>query len=252
MIKLSRSKIDLFLQCPRCFWLDVKRQVKRPQPAPYTINNAVDYLLKQEFDVYREKGEPHPIMIKAGIDAIPYAAPEMNQWRHNFTGVRHEDEQNGFLVFGAVDDIWINPAGELIVVDYKATGANQHKIHESYPRQMEIYQWLLQRNNYKVSPTGYFVFARANKAKTFGHGQAVLPFDIFVEPLQGDPGWIPGALAQARKAYDKSDPPAPAEGCEYCRYRADAGKAATAPQEPVPKKTGHALAQGKNLTLDLS
>ena len=239
MIKLSRSKIDLFLQCPRCFWLDVKCQVKRPQPAPYTINNAIDYLLKQEFDVYREKGEPHPIMIEAGIDAIPYAAPEMNQWRHNFTGVRYEDAQNGFLVFGAVDDVWINPKGELIVVDYKATGANQHKIHESYPRQMEIYQWLLQQNKYKVSPTGYFVFARANKGKTFGHAEpavasgegggkvGLLPFDIFVEPLRGDTGWIPEVLAQARKAYDESDPPPPATECEYCRYRLDAVKVTT-------------------------
>ena len=263
MVKLSRSKIDLFVKCPRCFWLDVKKGVKRPPPAPYTINSAIDYLLKQEFDIYREKGEPHPIMIEAGVEAVPYAAPEMDKWRHNFTGVRYEDKKNDFLVFGAVDDVWINPKGQLIVVDYKSTGAAQHKIHESYPRQMEIYQWLLSQNDYDVSPVGYFVFARANKGKTFGHGQAVLPFDIFVEPLNGDPSWIPGTLMKMRAVLDSDIPPDPSGKCinpqtdfekndAYCKYRLDAVKAATLPKETLPKPTAHAARKTKDNPLDFS
>ena len=102
---------------------------------PYTINNAVDYLLKQEFDVYREKGEKHPVMAENGIEALPYKHEKLNEWRHNFTGVRYNHEPTDFTVFGAVDDVWVNPAGELIVVDYKATGANEHKIHDSYGKQ---------------------------------------------------------------------------------------------------------------------
>ena len=72
MTKISRSKIDLFVKCPQCFWLDLRHGVKQPPPAPYTINSAIDYLLKQEFDRYRAKGEPHPIMVANGVDAIPY------------------------------------------------------------------------------------------------------------------------------------------------------------------------------------
>ncbi len=225
MKKISRSKIDLFLECPRCFWLDMKHGVKRPQPAPYTINSAIDWLLKQEFDRYRKAGEPHPIMLRAGIEAVPYAAPEMDKWRHNFTGVQYNHEPTGFLVTGAVDDVWVNRDKELIVVDYKATGANEHKIHKSYPRQMEIYQWLLRQNNYAVAPVGYFVFARVNKADSFGHdGQnagrvGLLPFDIFVEPLEGDDSWIPGALAGARETLDSDLPPSHGPECEYCKYR---------------------------------
>ncbi len=224
MTKISRSKIDLFVKCPRCFWLDVKHGVKQPPPAPYTINSAIDYLLKQEFDVYREKGEPHPIMKAHGIDAIPYKSPEMDKWRHNFTGVRHHHVPTDFMVFGAVDDVWISPKGQLIVVDYKATGANEHKIHESYPRQMEIYQWLLKQNGYDVSPVGYFVFARVDKADGFSNGQGKpnLTFDIFVEPLKGDPSWIPDTLVRARAVLDSDNPPAAAEKCEYCAYRKNA------------------------------
>ncbi|MEK7212127.1 MAG: PD-(D/E)XK nuclease family protein [Patescibacteria group bacterium] len=228
MTKLSRSKIDLFLKCPRCFWLDVKHGVKRPPPAPYTINSAIDYLLKQEFDIYREKGKPHPIMVKAGIDAVPYKSEHLNTWRHNFTGVQHHYEPMDFLVFGAVDDVWVNPQGELMVVDYKATGARQHQVYDDYKRQMEIYQWLLAQNKFKVSPTGYFVFARVNKANGFSPpagGEPVLSFDIFVEPYSGDYGWLPGVLAQAKGVLNEKSAPAPGIDCEYCHYR-DSARAA--------------------------
>lgn len=115
MVKLSRSKIELFLDCPRCFWLDMKKGVKRPPPAPYTINSAIDGLLKKEFDVYREDGTAHYIIKKYNIDAIPYKCEQINTWRHNFTGVQFHHKSTDFLVFGAVDNVWANPAGELIV-----------------------------------------------------------------------------------------------------------------------------------------
>ena len=54
MIKISRSKIDLFLECPRCFYLDVVKKIKRPPGFPFNLNNAVDMLLKKEFDRHRE------------------------------------------------------------------------------------------------------------------------------------------------------------------------------------------------------
>ncbi len=257
--KLSRSKIELFTECPRCFWLDVKKGVKRPSFPPYTINNAVDYLLKQEFDVYREKGKPHPIMVANDVDAIPFMHKDLDKWRHNFTGVQYEHEPSGFLVTGAVDDVWVNPHtsrgvgaspyGLLHVVDYKATGAMKHQIYDSYRRQMEIYQWLLRQNGFDVSPVGYFVFAKVSKASGFsangdlssdlsteglpkaealakeeGEYMARLPFDLFVEPLEGDDAWVPGTLTEARRVYELESAPAAGDACEYCRYRGEAGR----------------------------
>ncbi len=219
MLKLSRSKIELFLECPRCFWLEMKKGIKRPPPAPYTINNAIDYLLKKEFDKYREKGQPHPIMKKHGIEAIPYNTPEIQQWRNNFTGVQHHHQPTDFLVYGAVDDVWVNPQGELSVVDYKATGANEHQMYDSYRRQLEIYQWLLQRNDFPVSPKSYIVFARVNKANGFESAEPALSFDIFVEPYEGDDSWIEPALKNARNILDSKEAPTSSENCLYCQYR---------------------------------
>ncbi len=215
MTKLSRSKIELFLDCPRCFWLDMKKGLKRPPPAPYTINSAIDSLLKKEFDVCRQDGIAHYLISKYNIDAVPYKCGQIDAWRNNFTGIQFEHKPTDFLVFGAIDDVWVNPQQELIVVDYKATGANNYQIYPAYKRQMEVYQWLLLRNNFKVAKTGYFLFAKVNKAGGFAAGK--LSFDLSLEPLQGDTSWVEAILSAARKVLDG---PIPAHGaeCLYCQF----------------------------------
>ncbi|MCX6789718.1 MAG: PD-(D/E)XK nuclease family protein [Candidatus Gribaldobacteria bacterium] len=162
--KLSRSKIDMFLKCPRCFYYDRRLGISQPPGFPFTLNSAVDSLLKQEFDVYRAKGTQHPLQKKYKIDARPVPHDDLAKWRHNFTGIQYLHQPTNFLITGAIDDLWQNSQGEYLVVDYKATAKAEEITelnqgwHISYKRQMEVYQWLLRQNGYKVSSTGYFVY----------------------------------------------------------------------------------------------
>ncbi|MGH8248319.1 MAG: PD-(D/E)XK nuclease family protein, partial [Gammaproteobacteria bacterium] len=71
--RLSRSKVELFVACPRCFYLDRRLGVAPPSGPPFNLNSAVDELLKREFDTYRKLSQPHPLMERSGVDAIPYA-----------------------------------------------------------------------------------------------------------------------------------------------------------------------------------
>ena len=75
--QLSRSKIELFIDCPRCFWLDVARGIPRPSGPPFTLNNAVDALMKAEFDRFRVAGEPHPLFASVGLDAVGSTPEEL-------------------------------------------------------------------------------------------------------------------------------------------------------------------------------
>src|SRR3989344_5691959 len=157
--KLSRSKIDLFLQCSRCFYYDRKLGVGRPPGFPFALNSAVDHLLKAEFDIHRTKGTKHPLIKKYGIDAQPVAHEDLDKWRHNFTGIQYLHKTTNLLIFGGIDDLWQDSRGNYIVVDYKATSKNE-EITElnkdwqmGYKRQMEVYQWLLRQNGYKGSDT---------------------------------------------------------------------------------------------------
>lgn len=222
--KLSRSKIDLFHACPRCFFLDRRLGIGRPQGPPFTLNNAVDKLLKKEFDTHRAAGTKHPLMEHYRIDAIPFAHQHLNQWRENFVGVQHLHEPTNFLVTGAIDDLWVNPKGELIVVDYKATSKEgevslEGRWQQSYKRQLEVYQWLLRRNGFVVSPQGYFVYCNGRTDRQAFDGK--LEFDVVVLPYRGDDAWVEPALISAKTCLAGSLPQ-PAEDCEYCSYRAAA------------------------------
>ena len=84
--RLSRSKIELFMQCPRCFWLDARLKITRPSGPPFNINKAIDELFKKEFDHYRALQKPHPIMSSNQVNAVPFHHNDLNKWRTNFTG----------------------------------------------------------------------------------------------------------------------------------------------------------------------
>lgn len=88
LFPLSRSKVDLLRQCPRCFYLDRRLGIARPPGYPFSLNSAVDAHLKKELDVQRWNEAPHPLMDEAGIDAVPFAHPELEIWMSNFKGIR--------------------------------------------------------------------------------------------------------------------------------------------------------------------
>ncbi|MCH7828303.1 PD-(D/E)XK nuclease family protein [Patescibacteria group bacterium] len=222
--RLSRSKIENFLKCPRCFYLDRRLGVDQPPGYPFSLNAAVDTLLKKEFNLLRTKREPHPLFKEYGIDAVPFQHPKMDEWRETLKGLQYYHEPSGFLVTGAVDDIWQNSEGELHVVDYKATAKNGEvnldaDWQRSYKNQMEIYQWLLrhQPDGFKVSPLGYFVYVNGKMNREAF--DARLEFDMKIILYKGDDSWIEKALMDAKKVLDSDKLPQANEGCDYCLYR---------------------------------
>ena len=221
--KLSRSKIDLFRECPRCFYIDNKLGLARPKGPSFTLNIAVDALLKKEFDIYRLAKTAHPLMKKYGVDAVPFAHADLDSWRENFVGIQYRHETTGFLVTGAVDDIWIDSDCNLIVVDYKATSKDgtmdsldDTKWQTQYRRQMEVYQWLLRKKGYKVSDTGYFVYVNGKKDKAAFDGK--LEFDVTLIAHNGDGSWIEKTLADIKRCLDDDRIPSPSGDCDYCSY----------------------------------
>lgn len=225
--KLSRTKLEDFMRCERCFYLDRRLGVGKPSTPPFSLNAAVDLLLKKEFDERRAKGVPHPIMTAYKIDAVPFAHEKMDVWRENFVGVQYLHKESNFLVFGAVDDLWVNKNGELIVVDYKATAKDgevnlDSEWQDGYKRQMEIYQWLLRHNDFKVSDVGYFVYVNGKRdAKAF---DGKLEFAVKVIPYEGKSDWVGDKLVAARECLVAETLPKMNPACEYCQYRAAAQK----------------------------
>lgn len=218
---LSRSKVDMFLKCPRCFYLEQRLGIKIPSGPGFSLNSAVDHLLKKEFDIRRAQRLSHPLMEAYGIDAVPAMHEDLEVWRENFKGIRVIHELTNFELFGAIDDLWINPAGEYHIVDYKATSTIKEitlddQWKQWYKVQAEFYQWLFRARDFKVNDIAYFVFANATKdRKAF---DAKLEFEVTIIPHNGDDGWVEGTLRKMKDCLESNDPPAAGDGCEYCQY----------------------------------
>jgi len=120
--RLSRSGLDLFVNCPRCFYIDKRLGTGRPPGFPFSLNSAVDHLLKKEFDIHRAKNKAHPLMKKYGIAAVPVAHKDLDMWRENFQGIRYCNGRKDREAFDAKlefdvtliackgDDAWVEPA----------------------------------------------------------------------------------------------------------------------------------------------
>ena len=223
--KVSRSKIELFMQCPRCYWLDVRLKITRPNSPPFNINKTIDELFKKEFDTHREAQTPHPIMAAGGLKAVPMQHQQLDDWRNTFVGVTTLHKPTNLHVFGGIDDVWVNDDGEAIVVDYKATSKDKEVSIDSdwqisYKRQLEVYQWLLRQNGLLVSDTGYFVYTNARiDVDAFGDR---LDFVTKLIPYTGDDGWVDPTLLKMKQCMDGDTPAvgtaAMGGECDFCAY----------------------------------
>lgn len=199
-----------------------------PPGFPFSLNAAVDHLLKKEFDTHRAKGEAHPLMKSYGVKAIPFKHKDLDKWRENFVGVEHLHLPTNLLITGAVDDVWQLENGDLIVVDYKATSKDEEvtldaEWQKGYKNQMEIYQWLFRQNGFKVSPTGYFVYVNGKRdAKAF---DGKLEFEVKLIPYLGDTAWIEPTILKLKECLMSEAIPPASEACDYCLYRDHAGTA---------------------------
>lgn len=155
------------------------------------------------------------------IKAIPFAHDDLDKWRENFVGVQYLHEPTNLLVFGAVDDVWVAENDEIIVVDYKATAKKSEVSLDApwqiaYKRQMEVYQWLLRQNGFKVSDTGYFVYC--NGRLDMDGFNSKVEFTIKVISYAGKDDWIEPTLFKMKECLESPDMPVNNVACEYCSY----------------------------------
>lgn len=220
--KLSRSRIDNYLNCPRCFYMHERKGIKAPSGPTLSLNNAVDNLYKNEFDIYRKEKKAHPLMQKHNLNCIPYDHEKLPEWRNAFKGIQWHDKETNFLLFGGIDDVWINTDDELHIVDYKATAKKTFNPNFDtgwevcYKRQIEIYQWLFRKNGFDVQNIGYFVYCNGIKENVLFNNE--LKFKVKIIPHKGDDSWLDKTVKEIYQVLNSEEIPEPSPNCEYCRY----------------------------------
>ena len=224
IIKLSRSTVEKYISCPRCCVLEKKYQIKPPS-LPFTLNIAVDNLCKKEFDYYRKMQQPHPLILKNNINAIPFQHEKLDDWRSNFRGIRYKSREHGYDFGGAVDDIWQKSDGDLIIVDVKATARNnfdwietckKYEYPKAYKRQLEMYQWLFKKNGFKVAKEAYLLYFNGKKNEEFFNNQ--IKFEAHLIKLDCSSSWVEGKVIETVNLLRSDSFPKPSLKCENCNY----------------------------------
>lgn len=215
-IQLSPNSLNLFLECQHCFWLEKKKGIRRPQPYPYALNMAVDILLKEEFDAYRAKNEPHPLLVAHNIQAKLFSNQALlNQWRSNFDGIRYYDEELGTTLFGAVDDILEFEDGKLAPLDYKSTGSSVPTVYDRFQLQMDTYTFLLEKNGFLTPRKGYLAFYIVDKKNGFVDR---LPFRKELHEIDTDPSDVYQLFKDAVSLLKRVTPPPHNQDCQYGQW----------------------------------
>ena len=224
---VSRTRIQNFLDCPRCFYVQNRHGVKALGSLPFRLNSATDTLLKKTFDTAREKQIPHRYFKEKKIDLVPFKHEKMDEWRENFQGVKHHYEKTNLIVQGAVDEILIDlNTKELSPIEFKSTQTNAAEsvqylgksYHKQWKNQLEIYGYLLEKNGFKISEDSYIVFCNAE----INHEEwnEKLNFKVQVINYKMDYSWVESTLDKIKELLlqnntpDFSDP----DYCDMCRY----------------------------------
>ena len=224
-INLSPNSLNLYLECPACFYLDKKLGIRRPPPYPYALNSAVDALLKEEFDSYRQRREPHPLLLENHIDANLFGNQKLlDQWRDNFQGLRYYDADLKATLFGAVDDVLEFPAeggsasggkGLLAPLDYKSTGSKVANVYDRFQLQLDAYTFLLEKNKYRTNKKGYLAFYVVDKEHGFIDR---LPFRKKVVEIDTNPSDIYEIFKDAVVLLQQEAAPKHSEDCLFGQW----------------------------------
>jgi len=232
IFRISRSKLSTFIDCQRCFYLDRVKGLKEPSMPGWSLNSAVDELLKKEFDKCRKSKKPHPIMIENNLNFIPFDHDQIDKWRDSLKGgISYIDKDTNLEIFGGVDDIWFDKdSEELVVVDYKAQSSNtpveidsylSSPFHQGYKIQMSIYVYILKEMGFKTSDRVFFLVC--NGEKSYDNFDKKLNFTTKLIPYITDISNIKNIIKEMKSVLESKDIPLINKSCEKCMYL-EAGK----------------------------
>ena len=168
-LKLSPSSINLFLECPRCFWLHMVMNKKRPSGIFPSLPSGMDKILKEHFDKFMVKNQlPPEIKKECKGYSLFNKKSLLDVWRNNFKGIQYIDMKTGILLHGAIDNLLVKN-NKLIVLDYKTRGFPlKADTHEYYQTQMDLYNFLLEKNGYSTEDFTYLLFYYPSHVKETG------------------------------------------------------------------------------------
>ncbi|MDY6788401.1 MAG: PD-(D/E)XK nuclease family protein [Candidatus Nanohaloarchaea archaeon] len=215
-VRLSPSRINLFMECERCFWLKMNEGVSRPSGPFPSLPGGMDKVIKQHFDRFRGDGSVPPELKKSDINAVPLDDEEfLSNCRNWRSKPWYENQDLGVVVKGGVDDLLVDPEGNIIVLDYKTRGypPKGDSAPDYYSRQVNLYNLILRSNGYDTADFGLLLYYYPDKL--LDNGDVV--FHNEFRKVDTDLDSARRLVESAVETVNGSEPE-PGGDCDFCKW----------------------------------
>lgn len=229
-IRLSKSALEKFRSCARCFWLDKVQGLKQPEGIRSGLPMGMDRVLKGHYDAHREAGKLPPELVghvPGGLyDGKRISMKDLRNWRK---GLSVTVEDGGFQaeLSTALDDLLFDPAtGRYAMIDYKtkAKATDQAATQLYYGTQADCYDLALNANGYATWDVAYFAYyypvnvgADGSGIAEGGHQGVAMGWACQVVPIKPDHARAKALLIAAARCLEGKIPEA-GEDCDYCAF----------------------------------
>ena len=220
VFKLSPSSLNLYLECPRCFWLRFNKGITRPEGPSSTLPRGMDYTLKNYYDSYRGKGLP-PELVGQVPGRLLQDQSRINEMRKHSFGF----PLSSHIWFGgALDEALELEDGSVVPLDNKTKGFPPKEAHWTHLAQMSGYSLILREKGIQTKNVAYLVhwfFDHKNMKDS-----DPLDFNVAVEEVRTDPNQTHQLILEAIETLKGEIPPIGQrsgpdsdEPCSFCLYR---------------------------------
>src|SRR3989338_6904933 len=213
-LRLSPSALNIFLDCPKCFWLEKNRSIKRPRGIFPSLPGGMDSVIKTYFDTYRTK-DAMPPEVKGKLQGKLFSSmSKLEKWRSWLqTELSYEDKTINAALSGALDDC-LEDDGFYIPLDYKTRGSELiEDPRKYYQTQLDCYCLILDASGFKTKGIAYLLY--------------YWPLEVFEEGMMRfkvEPIRIETNIDSAKKIFRdavaclKQEMPSASPNCEYCKF----------------------------------
>jgi len=210
MVKLSPTSLNLFLECPRCFWLYLNKGIKRPSIPVATITTGLDKVIKEYCNIYRAKGILPPLLENKVPGKLISNLPKRGWLDFN-------DDKIEAILGGYLDECLDLGNNFYAALDHKTRGSKPANTHRAHQFQMDVYTFLLEQNSLPTKRVAYLVYYIP---KIVSSGEAI-DFEIFPSEVKTDPDRAKQVFSDAVSMLKKAIP-LPHPDCIFCQWTATA------------------------------
>lgn len=215
-MRLSPSALSTFRDCPRCFWLEKNKKVRRPRGIYPSLPSGMDKIIKEFYDAHRVNGTVPELIEKnlPGVELYPDMA-KLKKWRHWRSTDLRVKISDIYTLSGAVDDVLLD--GDIVIpYDYKTRGYPYKDPADAlkyYQLQMDCYALMLLDHGFDVWHSGYLGYYIPTAVEDNG----LVEFDTALITVPVEPDRAIEVCNQAIECIEGPEPE-PNGGCEYCSY----------------------------------